>query len=167
MPMTQQHKRPERYFPEKLVTFLGRVTFQKGPDYFVEAAYKVLKKDKNVRFVMAGTGDMLLKSSEELRNFESGHVFIFRFPQRPGSGSCVWFERCVRCHLFRTFRNFSFGSNSFQCTGNHFKTIRCGGNSSSCINCRFWDVDDIADKIYGLLHYQGISKCSFIMEKMK
>jgi len=44
---------------EKIVLFLGRVTMQKGPDYFVEAANLVLKKNKNVRFVMAGSGDML------------------------------------------------------------------------------------------------------------
>ena len=44
---------------EKVVTFLGRITMQKGPEYFVEAAVKVLQKDKNVRFVMAGSGDMM------------------------------------------------------------------------------------------------------------
>jgi len=44
---------------EKIVLFMGRITMQKGPDYFVEAAYRVYRKNKNVRFVMAGTGDML------------------------------------------------------------------------------------------------------------
>ena len=44
---------------EKVVTFLGRITMQKGPEYFVEAAVKVLQKCHNVRFVMAGSGDMM------------------------------------------------------------------------------------------------------------
>jgi glycosyltransferase involved in cell wall biosynthesis len=44
---------------EKIVTFLGRITMQKGPEYFVEAAYRVLQKTKDVRFVMAGSGDMM------------------------------------------------------------------------------------------------------------
>lgn len=44
---------------EKVVTFLGRITMQKGPEYFVEAAVKVLQKNHNVRFVMAGSGDMM------------------------------------------------------------------------------------------------------------
>ena len=44
---------------DKIVTFLGRITYQKGPDYFVEAAAKVLKRVPNVRFVMAGSGDMM------------------------------------------------------------------------------------------------------------
>lgn len=46
-------------FKDKIVTFLGRITYQKGPEYFIEAAEKVLKKDKNVRFVMAGNGDLM------------------------------------------------------------------------------------------------------------
>ncbi|MFV0396968.1 MAG: glycosyltransferase family 4 protein [Bacteroidales bacterium] len=44
---------------EKVVTFLGRITMQKGPEYFVEAAAMVLTRTKNVRFVMAGSGDMM------------------------------------------------------------------------------------------------------------
>ncbi|HEY4788907.1 MAG TPA: glycosyltransferase family 4 protein, partial [Bacteroidales bacterium] len=48
-------------FNEKIVTFLGRVTMQKGPEYFIEVAHKVLQRMDNVRFVMAGSGDMLNK----------------------------------------------------------------------------------------------------------
>lgn len=44
---------------DKIVTFLGRVTFQKGPEYFVEAARKVLKEFPDCHFVMAGSGDAL------------------------------------------------------------------------------------------------------------
>ncbi|TAH27284.1 MAG: glycosyltransferase family 1 protein [Cytophagales bacterium] len=51
------HQRKE--FPEKLVLFLGRVTGQKGPQYFLEIASLVLKHYQNVRFVVAGTGDQL------------------------------------------------------------------------------------------------------------
>lgn len=44
---------------DKVVTFLGRITMQKGPEYFVEAAARVLNKSHHVRFVMAGSGDMM------------------------------------------------------------------------------------------------------------
>ena len=44
---------------EKVVTFLGRITMQKGPEYFVEAAALVLQRTHNIRFCMAGSGDML------------------------------------------------------------------------------------------------------------
>lgn len=49
-------KKPRK---DKVVTFLGRITMQKGPEYFVEAAHRVLQRTKNVRFVMAGSGDMM------------------------------------------------------------------------------------------------------------
>ncbi len=42
-----------------VVTFLGRITQQKGPQYFVEAARLVLGKIKDAHFVMTGSGDML------------------------------------------------------------------------------------------------------------
>ena len=51
--------RTKKPFPEKLVLFLGRLTFQKGPEYFLNIAAKVLEKNRNVRFVLAGTGDKL------------------------------------------------------------------------------------------------------------
>ncbi|HRW63646.1 MAG TPA: glycosyltransferase family 4 protein, partial [Bacteroidales bacterium] len=66
--------------PEKVVTFLGRITYQKGPDYFVEAANLVLSKYKNVRFVMAGSGDMLyrmIKRVAELRIADKFHFTGF------------------------------------------------------------------------------------------
>ena len=49
----------KKKFPEKLVLFLGRLTAQKGPEFFLEIASKVLEKNKDVRFVMAGTGERL------------------------------------------------------------------------------------------------------------
>ena len=54
----QDIPRPD-HSKEKVVTFLGRITMQKGPEYFVEAAALVLQRTRNIRFVMAGSGDML------------------------------------------------------------------------------------------------------------
>ena len=51
--------RPDHKGKEKIVTFLGRLTMQKGPEYFVEAANMVLHRTRNVRFCMAGSGDMM------------------------------------------------------------------------------------------------------------
>lgn len=59
----------KRRFKEKTVLFVGRLTRQKGPERFLDIASKVLKKNADVRFVMAGTGDyfrsMIEKSSGE------------------------------------------------------------------------------------------------------
>ncbi|WP_285905245.1 glycosyltransferase family 4 protein [Pseudodesulfovibrio pelocollis] len=62
---------------EKIVLFLGRITFQKGPDYFVEAAAKVLEKNPDVRFVMAGTGDMFPRMVERMAQLRMAHRFHF------------------------------------------------------------------------------------------
>ncbi len=59
-PLTEEEKRIfKKGISEKIVTFMGRITHQKGPEYFVEAANLVLQKMDNVRFVMAGSGDMM------------------------------------------------------------------------------------------------------------
>lgn len=49
----------KKKFPEKLVLFLGRLTSQKGPEFFLETASKVIGRNPRVRFVVAGTGDKL------------------------------------------------------------------------------------------------------------
>lgn len=69
--------RIEKPFKEKLVLFLGRITFQKGPDYFVDAAAKVLKKNPNVRFAMAGSGDMFPKMVERMAELRMADKFHF------------------------------------------------------------------------------------------
>lgn len=51
--------RPDHTGKDKVVTFLGRITMQKGPEYFVEAANMVIRRTKHVRFCMAGSGDMM------------------------------------------------------------------------------------------------------------
>ncbi|MFN6944480.1 MAG: glycosyltransferase family 4 protein [Cytophagaceae bacterium] len=56
--------REKKSFPENLVLFLGRLTEQKGPEFFLEIADRVVKNDNKVRFVMAGTGDRLKKLIE-------------------------------------------------------------------------------------------------------
>ncbi|QGY41596.1 glycosyltransferase [Pseudodesulfovibrio cashew] len=64
-------------FKEKLVLFLGRITFQKGPDYFVEAAAKVLENNPHVRFAMAGTGDMFPRMVERMAELRMADKFHF------------------------------------------------------------------------------------------
>jgi glycosyltransferase involved in cell wall biosynthesis len=62
---------------EKRVLFLGRVTFQKGPDYFIEAAKLVLDIMPNVRFFMAGSGDMLPRIIRRAGALRIGNRFHF------------------------------------------------------------------------------------------
>lgn len=73
-----QRYRHERAANQKVVLFLGRITFQKGPEYFVEAAARVIPHVPEVLFVMAGSGDMLPRMVERVR--EMGLEKHFRFP---------------------------------------------------------------------------------------
>ena len=62
---------------EKIVLFLGRITMQKGPEYFLMAARKVLEEDENVKFVIAGTGDMMHRIIEMAAQMGIGHKVLF------------------------------------------------------------------------------------------
>ncbi|MFN4084154.1 MAG: glycosyltransferase family 4 protein [Bacteroidia bacterium] len=64
-------------FRQKVVIFFGRVTMQKGPEYFVEAARLVLKYHNNVKFVMAGSGDMLRPMILKTAQYNMGDKFFF------------------------------------------------------------------------------------------
>ncbi len=61
----------------KTVLFLGRITFQKGPDYFVEAAARVLREMPEATFIMAGTGDMMTRMVERVAALGIGSRFHF------------------------------------------------------------------------------------------
>jgi glycogen(starch) synthase len=67
--------RSEKKYPEKTVLFVGRLTRQKGPEKFLEIAARVLEKDPDVRFVMAGVGDFFRKALEESSYIGIGNRF--------------------------------------------------------------------------------------------
>ncbi|HPW45206.1 MAG TPA: glycosyltransferase family 4 protein [bacterium] len=67
----------KRLFKDPLVLFLGRITLQKGPDYFVEVAERVLKRFPKVRFIMAGTGDMFSRMLKRSAVKRLGDRFLF------------------------------------------------------------------------------------------
>ncbi|MFZ0034414.1 MAG: glycosyltransferase family 4 protein [Sedimentisphaerales bacterium] len=62
---------------EKIVLFLGRITMQKGPEYFLQAAKKVLDFMDNVKFVIAGDGDMMHQIIEMAVGLGIGHKVLF------------------------------------------------------------------------------------------
>lgn len=74
---TKNAKRKPKKFPEKLVTFLGRIAQQKNPEAFLAIAIKVMEQYDNVRFVMAGKGDMLSGLMEKVAQEKLGHKFHF------------------------------------------------------------------------------------------
>jgi len=145
---------------EKVVTFLGRVTFQKGPDYFVEAARKVLDKDSNVRFVMAGSGDMLNKIIKRIAELKMGERFHFAGFLK---GDDV--DRMFGLSDVFVMPSVSepFGIVPLEAMRSNVPVVisKQSGVAEILVHALkvdFWDVDALADSIYGLLHYEGLSK---------
>jgi len=67
----------QRIFKGPTILFLGRITIQKGPDYFVEVAHRILKNHPNARFIMAGSGDMYRDLLYRTAHLKMRHRFIF------------------------------------------------------------------------------------------
>lgn len=67
----------KKMFKGTVILFLGRITIQKGPDYFLSVAQKVLAKHPNVRFIMAGTGDMARKILRKSAAMRLKNRFLF------------------------------------------------------------------------------------------
>lgn len=149
-----------KHVKEKVVTFLGRVTFQKGPDYFIEAANKVLKKDPNVRFVMAGSGDLLNKMIRRAAQLHIATKFHFTgFLNGPEvdtmfAMSDVYVMPSV---------SEPFGISPLEAMRSNVPVVISKQSGVSevlkhALKVDFWDIDALADAIYGLLHYEGLKK---------
>jgi|SRR5690554_676068 len=66
-----------RFFKGPAILFLGRITIQKGPDYFLDVARLVLEKHPQARFIMAGTGDMARKLLYKSAHYRLKNRFLF------------------------------------------------------------------------------------------
>ncbi len=144
----------------KIVTFLGRVTYQKGPEYFVEAARLVMEKDKDVRFVMAGSGDMLHTIVRRVAALGMGRRFNFTGFLR---GADV--DRMYGMSSVYVMPSVSepFGISPLEAMRSNVPVVISKQSGVSeilnhALKVDFWDVDAMADAIYGLLHYPALSQ---------
>ena len=147
-----------RGVPEKVVTFLGRITFQKGPEYFIEAADKVLKYYKNVRFVMAGSGDLLNRSIRRVAKLGISDRFHFTGFLR---GADV--QRMFAMSDVYVMPSVSepFGISPLEAMRTGVPTIISKQSGVAevlrhSIKVDFWDIDAMADAIYGILRYPAL-----------
>ncbi|HOK51741.1 MAG TPA: glycosyltransferase family 4 protein, partial [Bacteroidales bacterium] len=148
-----------RGIPDKIVTFLGRITMQKGPEYFVEAANKVLKKMNNVRFVMAGSGDMMNKII--LRVAKLGIANRFHFTGFL-NGDDVYRMYSISDVYVMPSISEPFGISPLEAIQSNVPVIISKQSGvaevlNHAIKIDFWDVDAMADAIYGILNYPALS----------
>lgn len=150
----------EKKVPEKIVTFLGRITFQKGPEYFVEAAKKVIDRDPNVRFVMAGNGDLLNRMIDRVAELRMATKFHFTGFLK---GDDVDHMYAISDVYVMPSVSEPFGIAPLEAVRHNTPVIisKQSGVAEvlrNAIKVDFWDVDAMADAIFALLHYEGISK---------
>lgn len=144
---------------DKIVTFLGRVTFQKGPDYFVEAAAKVLKLYPDVRFVMAGSGDMLTRMIKRVAQLRIGSRFHFT-----GFLQGAEIDKMFGMSHVYVMPSVSepFGISPLEAIRSGVPVIisKQSGVSEvlhNAVKVDFWDTDALANAICGLLQYKALS----------
>ena len=151
---------PERAVKDKVVTFLGRITYQKGPDYFVEAAAKVLQRVPDVRFVMAGSGDLMNHVVRRVAQLGIADRFHFTGFLKGGEA-----QRMFRLSDVYVMPSVSepFGISPLEAMRSGVPVIisRQSGVAEVldyAIKVNYWDVDALADAIYGLLTYPALGR---------
>jgi len=144
---------------QRIVLFLGRLTIQKGPEFFLKAAKKVLEKE-DCRFVIAGDGDMLPRLINQAIKLGISNKVIF---------TGLLTEDEVK-HIYRISSVYvmpsvsePFGITALEAISAGTPTIvsKTTGVSEAFHNCLkvdFWDVDEMANKIIALLRYDPLRR---------
>ncbi|MDD2594634.1 MAG: glycosyltransferase family 4 protein [Bacteroidales bacterium] len=149
----------QRGVKEKVITFLGRITFQKGPEYFIEAANKVLKMYPNVRFVMAGSGDLMNRSIRRVAKLGISDRFHFTGFLRGDDVRRMFLYSDV--YVMPSVSE-PFGISPLEAMKSNVPTIISKQSGVAevlkyAIKMDFWDIDALADAMYGLLAYPALS----------
>lgn len=145
---------------EKIVTFLGRITIQKGPEYFVDVARLVVRKLKNVHFVMAGDGELKDRILELSVRFGISDKFHFTGFLNGAEVS----EMLSRTRVFiMPSVSEPFGIvplEAMQARVPVIISIQSGVAEliKHVIKTDFWDVNAMADAVYGILKYKRLAK---------
>jgi glycosyltransferase involved in cell wall biosynthesis len=143
-----------------LVLFLGRVTLQKGPDYFLQAAALVVRRRPDVKFVVSGSGDMLPKLVER-----SAELGIARNVHFTGFLRGEGVERMFAQADLYVMPSVSepFGISALEAMALDVPVIvsRQSGVSEvlrHALKVDFWDVDELANKILAVLRHSPLRR---------
>jgi glycosyltransferase involved in cell wall biosynthesis len=139
----------------KIVLFLGRITMQKGPEYFLQAAKKVLEVMDNVKFVMAGSGDLMHRSVEMAAGLGIGQKILFT-----GFLCGEDVQKIYEMADLYVMPSVSepFGIAPLEALNNDVPVIISKQSGVSevlthALKVDFWDVNEIANKIIAVLKY--------------
>jgi glycosyltransferase involved in cell wall biosynthesis len=153
---------PEQYSihkDEKIVLFLGRITMQKGPEYFLAAAKRVLDVMDNVKFVMAGSGDMIRRTIELAASMGIGHKVLFTgFLRGPDV------EKVFKMADLYVMPSVSepFGIAPLEAMSHDVPVIISKQSGVSevlahALKVDFWDINEMANKIVAVLRHPPLA----------
>jgi len=145
---------------EKIVLFLGRLTMQKGPEYFLRSARKVVDRYPNVRFVVTGSGDMIAQCVEEVAALKLGrHVTFTGFLR----GDDV--DRVFSMADLYVMPSVSepFGIAALEALSHNVPIIISKQSGvaeviTHALKVDFWDIDEMANKILAVLKHPPLQR---------
>lgn len=144
---------------EKIVLFLGRITMQKGPEYFLAAAKKVLEVMDNVKFVMAGSGDMIRRTIEMAAGMGIGHKVLFTGFLRGGDVEKVF--KMADLYVMPSVSE-PFGIAPLEAMSHDVPVIISKQSGVSevlthALKVDFWDINEMANKIVAVLKHPPLA----------
>ena len=144
---------------EKIVLFLGRITMQKGPEYFLQAARRVLEVIKNVKFVMAGSGDLMHRAVELAAHLGIGHKVLFTGFLRGEQVQKIY--RMADLYVMPSVSE-PFGIAPLEALNHDVPVIISKQSGVSevlthALKVDFWDIDEMANKIIAVLKHPPLS----------
>ena len=145
---------------DKIVLFIGRMTIQKGPDYFVEAAQHVLAHEPNTRFVMAGDGDMMDSIISKVISLGMANRFSFTGFLRGDAVHKAY--QMADCYVMPSVSE-PFGLVALEAASSNVPIIlsRTSGVSevmNHALRVDFWDTKQMANKIVGVLRHTSLAR---------
>jgi glycogen(starch) synthase len=143
---------------DKVVLFLGRITMQKGPEYFLYAAKKVLDKMPNVKFIMAGDGDMLYRSIELAAQLGIGHQVLFTRFLRGDDVNKAY--QMADLYVMPSVSE-PFGIAPLEAVQHNVPVIMSKQSGiaeifRNALKVDFWDINEMANKMIAVLRYSPL-----------
>ena len=145
---------------DKIVLYFGRITYQKGPEYFVHAARRVLDMMDDVKFVVAGSGDQARNMIELAAHLGIGHKVLFTGFLR---GRDI--DRVFALADLYVMPSVSepFGIAPLEAMAHNVPALISKSSGVSevlthALKVDFWDIDDMANKIIAVLRHPPLSQ---------
>jgi glycosyltransferase involved in cell wall biosynthesis len=145
---------------EKIVLFLGRITMQKGPEYFLQAAKKALEVMDNIKFVMVGSGDMMHRAIEMAAELGIGQNVLFTGFLRGEDVSRIY--QMADLYVMPSVSE-PFGIAPLEALNHDVPVIISKQSGVSevlthALKVDFWDVNEIANKMIAVLKYPPLQE---------